>query len=196
MAFTAVQTVRLKTGLKVVIARETVQARGSDKYFKLKNEPIEATPAIEVRQNNTLLAVGSEYTVDVINGIVSLVTAPPVGIGMDFTYYWSVYTDDELQAFIDDSSSNLNVAAANVLLALAADAARIAKRQTLIGGGGIGQSTIDTSVAAKELRATAQAYMDAEAKLGDVIPAEGFTSVPWTEAVFLDQRDQSIIRNS
>lgn len=193
---TDTDTVRRRTGIRARLEREITTADGDAIHFKLQNDPIDASPAIEVRVNGTLKTVTTDYTVDTTNGVVTFVTAPTINYPVEFTYYWSLYTDAEIDAFISDAGGNTTVAAAYLLLALAADAARLAKRETLIGGGGIGQATVDTSVAAKELRATAKALLDTEAEVGNTVPAEGVTAPPWTEANFREQEWQSIIRNS
>jgi len=193
---TSIEAVRLKTSDKSVITREKAKGNGVDKFFKLKNSTILASPAIEVRSNSTLLTVVVDYTVDIINGVVTFTVVPLVNVELEFTYYWSVFSDDEIQFFIDEDGGNTTVAAAHVLLAWAADAAKVAKRQTLSGGGGLGQTVIDTSVVAKELRATAKALIDTEQDLGESIPAEGLTEIPWTEQMYKRQVDQHTIRNS
>jgi len=196
MALTDVQAVRLKTGIKVEVARESTEATGTARFFKLQYSPVQATPAPQVRLADTLLTPVVQYTVDLDNGIVELFAPPAVNVDVDFVYYWSVYSDEEVNWFLTEAGGDLTIASAKLLLALAADAARLAKRQTLIGGGGIGQATIDTSVAAKELRATAKALLDTETQLGEAIPAEGLTEVPWTEMELHEEIDQSIIRGA
>jgi hypothetical protein len=55
-------------------------------------------------------------------------------------------------------------------------------------------------VAAKELRATAQALLDYELEYGEEagsqIPAEGLTEVPWTEQSHQDIAYQRFIREN
>jgi hypothetical protein len=193
---TNIEAVRLKTSDKSVITREKGVGNGVDKYFKMKSSNLLASPPIEVRSNSVLLTVGADYTVDIINGIVTFLVTPVDGAQLEFTYYWSVFSDDEIQFFLDEDGGNTTVAAAHVLLAWAADAAKLAKRQTLSGGGGLGQTVIDTSVIAKELRATAKALIDTEQSLGESIPAEGLTEIPWTEQMYKRQVEQNTVRNS
>lgn len=192
---TNVERIRRNAGIKFTITREVATASGTDAFFKLKNAPIAASPAIEVRIDSVLQTLVTHYSVDLENAIVTFTAPPPLNSKVEFTYYWSVYSDDEIQSFLDDAGDNPTIATARLLLALAADAARLAKRQTLIGGGGIGQATTDTSVAARELRETAKALIQMEADLGESIPAEGLTEVPWTEASFRRQHEQSLIRD-
>jgi len=190
-----IEAVRLKTSDKSIITREKGVGNGVDKYFKLKSSNLLATPAPEVRANQVLLTVGAQYTVDLINGIVAFTSIPAQSVELEFTYYWSVFSDAEIQYFLDQDGSS-TIAAAHILLAWAADAAKVAKRQTLSGGGGLGQTVVDTSVIARELRATAQAMIQTEKDLGESIPAEGLTEVPWTESSFRDQVEQHYVRNN
>lgn len=188
-----ITAVRLKTGDKSVITREISKGTGTDQYFKLGHGPILSAPAIEVRINGVLT---SAYTADTANGIVTFTVAPAVNDVIDFQYYWAVFSDVEMQAFIDEAGGNITIAAARVLLAMAADASKIARRETLSGGGGLGQVVRDTAVAARELRETAKALITMEANLGESIPAEGLTEVPWTEFEYQKEYVQSIVRKS
>lgn len=196
MALTDIEAVRLKASDKSALTRDTAVGTGSDKYYKLKNAPVLSSPAIEVRKDGTLLTEITHYTVNLEQGIVTMVTVPLVNEELEFTYYWSIFSDNEVQYFIDEAAGNLTIATAKLLLAWAADAAKIAKRQTLSGGGGLGQVVVDTSVAAKELRATAQALIKTEQDLGESIPADGLTEIPWTEASYLRGLEQHIVREN
>lgn len=189
-----ISTVRLKTSDKSTITREVSKGDGTSAYWKMGHAPIISSPDIEVRIDG-ILQVGG-YTVDHDNGVVVFSSPPTVNSEMDFQYYWAVFSDEEIQAFIDEAGGNLTVASARALLAMAADAAKIAKRYTLSGGGGLGQVVNDTSVAAKELRATARELITMEAELGESIPAEGLTEIPWTEFDYQEAVSQHIIRNS
>jgi hypothetical protein len=194
MALTDVDGVRLKISDKSHITREVAIGTGVDKYFKLQQSPVLITPAVEVRVNGVAATEGVNYTVDYTHGIIEFSTVPIVTDQLEFTYYWSIFTDDEVQYFLSEAGGNTTIAAAKLLLAWAADAAKLAKRQTLSGGGGLGQVVVDTSVAAKELRATAAAIIKTEQDLGESIPAEGFTETPWTEAMYKRQIDQHVTR--
>lgn len=191
-----IAAVRLKTSDKSVITREKSTGNGVDKYFKLKNATILATPPIEVRANDVLLTEGLDYTADLINGVITFIVTPVIGVVLEFTYYWSVFSDAEIQYFIDEAGGSTTVAAARCLLAWAADAAKLAKRQTLSGGGGLGQTVIDTSVIAKELRETAKSIIAIEQDLGESIPYEGITEIPWTESIYKRQVNQHVIRDN
>jgi hypothetical protein len=191
----SISAVRLKSSDKSVITREKGVGNGVDKYFKLKNSNIGTNPPVEVRVNDVLRLVGVDYTVDAPNGIIAFTNTPTEGLDLEFTYYWSVFSDDEIQYFLDEAGGNTTIATSYCLMAWAADAAKLAKRQTLSGGGGLGQTVIDTSVIAKELRATAQSLIAAEKDLGESIPAESLTEIPWTEATFHRQANQDLIRN-
>jgi hypothetical protein len=196
MTLTDVEAVRLKASDKSVIEREKVVTSGEDQYYKLSNTNILASPAPSITLDGVPQTEGVDYTIDYAQGVVSWVAVLTVNRSLEFTYYWSVFSDTEIQYFLDEAGGNVTIATAKLLLAWAADAARLAKRQTLSGGGGLGQVVIDTSVAAKELRATAKALIDTEADLGESIPAEGLTEIPWTEQVYHRQVDQHFIRES
>jgi hypothetical protein len=196
MTLSAIEAVRLKSADKSVITREQTKGTGDDRFFKMKNTTIMTSPVPEIRQNNVLLTEGADYTINYAQGVIQFPANPVVGVDLEFTYYWSIFSDDEIEYFLNAAGSDTTIATAYLLLAWAADAARLAKRQTLSGGGGLGQQVIDTSVAAKELRATAKALIDTAADLGEAVPAEGFTQVPWTEAIYKREVDQHLIRDN
>jgi hypothetical protein len=179
---TPVESVRLSTGDKSSLERKRTTGNGVDRFFELGHEPvIQSTPPV-VTLANVPQVEGVNYTVDYINGTITFSVAPAANAEIVILYYWSVFSDAEIQHFLDASGSSSNLATARVLLAMAADAARIAKRETLSGGGGSGTRTIDTSVAAKELRETARAFVEIyNQEEGTNFPAEGLTEVPWTE---------------
>lgn len=194
-----IDAVRLKTSDRSAITRE--EAKGDDvtRYFKLGHNRIITTPDIEVRINDVLQ--GGGYTVDYENGIV-IFTVPPAGQTgtteadlISFVYYWSIFSDAEVQYFLDDSGGNVTIASAKLLLATAADASKVAQRQSMAGGGGLGSVTLDTSVTSRELRATAQALVSMEGDIGTSIPAEGLTEPNWTEQVYQQSVGQRIIRH-
>lgn len=196
MAFTTVERVRQKISDKLTIERENAVGDGVSKFFKLGNAPIATEPEISVWINDNST---SAFTLNADDGVVEFTAAPSENDEIVFQYYWSIFSDEEIQDFLDQYNQNVNISAAHLLMALASDAAKIAKRETLIGGGGVGQVTRDTSVAAKELRASAKALIDWEieygADNGNQTPAEGLTEVPWTEAAWKGIFNQDIIRN-
>lgn len=173
MSLTDIEAVRLKAADRSTITKEQAVGDGEAYAYKLGHNSILSVPDIEIRLNNVIQVAG--FVVDYTNGVVTFTTAPALGVQIEFTYYWSIYTDDQIQYFLDDSTGNVTVASAKVLLAIAADAAKIAQRQSLAGGGGLGAVTIDTSVAARELRAAAKALIDMEAQISETAPAEGLT---------------------
>lgn len=192
MTISDIAAVRLKSSDRSIITREEGVSEGVALTYKLGHNVILTSPDISIRIDGVLQISG--FTVDYDNGIVTFTTAPVVNSQLEFTYYWSVFTDAQIQYFLDDSGSNVTVAAAKVLLAIAADAAKIAQRQSLAGGGGLGAVTIDTSVAARELRAAAKALVEMETQIGTSIPAEGLTEINWTEMNYKMGFEQTIIR--
>ena len=193
MTLSNIEAVRLKSSDKSIITRETGLGDGHSKYFKLAHAPILLSPIIEVRADGVIV---SNYTVDTANGVVTFTTAPLVNVELEFMYYWSIYSDAEIQYFIDEADSNTTIAAAKVLLAIAADASKVAQRQSMAGGGGLGAVTIDTSVTARELRNTAKAMIEMEAEIGQVLPVESLTEPLWTEMNVSRAWDQRIIRDN
>jgi hypothetical protein len=200
MALTDIERVRRKIADKLQLRRERFDADGVSDHFKMKFEPISQLPAPEIWINGAQQTEGTDYSVDYEFGIVVFANAPTVNQKLIFQYYASVWTDEEIQDFLDQYSSNLNITSAHMLFAWAADAAKLAKRETLSGGGGVGAVTRDTSVAARELRNTAKALMDWEVEygesLGTQVPADGLTEIPWTEAAHYATNEQRIIRDS
>jgi hypothetical protein len=196
MTLTTLQQIRLAISDKPIITRETSRGDGLAKYFRLGNSGIQLSPVPEVRVDGVLKTDIADYTVNYDQGIITFVSAPIINSNIDFIYYWTIFTDEELQFFLDDAGGNRVIASANALMAWAADAARVAKRQTMSGGGGLGQVVMDTAVTAKELRATAQAIIQMEKDLGESIPAEGLTEVAWNEFNYLKIVDQEVIREA
>lgn len=200
MALSSIERVRKKIGDRLELHRERVDANGLSDHFKVKFEPINTTPAPEVWVNDVLQVENTDYTVDYDHGIFTFANPPTVNFTIIFQYYSTVWTDTDIQDYLDQYSSNVNVAAAHILLSWAADVAKLAKRETLSGGGGVGAVTRDTSVASRELRATAKALLDWEIEYGDAlgsqVAADAFTEIPWTEASVRDAEAQRLIRES
>jgi hypothetical protein len=193
MAVSSIDAVRLKTSDRSFLTRETGKGDGVQRFWKLQHAPVAALPAIEIRLNNVLT---SAYTIDLVQGFITFNSAPALNDLVEFVYYWSIFTDDEVQFFLDDNGGVTDLAAAKILLAIAADASKIAKRESMAGGGGLGAVTLDTSVIARELRNTAQALIE-QVKQEDLLtPAEGFTEVNWTEMNYRRNFDQRIVRES
>lgn len=194
MSLTDLEAVRLKAADRSTITREEGVGDGTSVYYKLGHDSILSSPAIQIRFNGVTQVGG--YTVDLESGVVLFTSAPAVNVQIEFMFYWSIFTDNQIQYFLDDSGGNVTIAAAKVLLATAADAAKVAQRQSLAGGGGLGAVTIDTSVAARELRNAAQALVQMEAEIGSTVPYEGLTEINWTEFNYKMGIEQQVIRGS
>ena len=181
-----IDAVRLKTGDKSQIERETATGDGATTIYKLGHAPI--ISGLIVWVNGVSLSENTNYSVLRPDGVVTLFVAPAQGIDIIFQYYWAVFSDEEVQYFIDDSGGNVTLGAVKLLLSLAADAAKIAMRETMGGGSTSGTVTRDTSLTAQELRETANAlykqYGDEGG--GSSFPADGLTEVLWT--VHMDHR--------
>jgi hypothetical protein len=189
-----ISAVRLKSSERSVLTKEVGIGNGTSFFWKLAHAPILTSPSdIQIRVNGTIVA---NYTVDYPNGVVTFNSAPAIDAEIEFTYYWSIFTDVEIQYFLDDSGGITDIAAAKVLLAIAADASKVALRESQAGGGGLGAVSIDTSVRARELRNTAQALITAQATIGANVPAEGLTEINWNEQVYDTSIAQRIIRDN
>lgn len=196
MALTDIESVRLKTSDKSTLVREVRTGNGVQTIYQLDHRPLLAG-TLAVYINDVAQTLTTDYTVDEDNGWVTFVTAPAANDEVVFLYYWSLFTDEEIEAFLSESGDNITLASARLLLALSADAAKLAERETLQGGGGMGMVTRDTSVTAKELRETAKALVQFElevSKLEGIEPADGFTEVAWTEFQLNELSNQDWVR--
>lgn len=195
MGATEIEAVRRKGGDQPIRHQESKTGDGVSTPFQLQVFPIETTPAIRVWVNNILKVVTTDYTVDAAEGIVTFLAAPAAGDAIRFEYTAAVWSDTELQLFIDEAGNSTTLATVYMLLALAASAARLAKKETLAGGGGLGAVTLDTAVRAKELRDTAKAYYDQYAKdEGAGVPYEELTEIAWTPFQAMDMVEDQILR--
>lgn len=197
MAINNRDAVRLRISDKSLLTREVADGMGSNKIYRVQHAPVVNNPPMQIWVNNVAQVLTTDYTLDEANGVVTFVVTPPAGQEIIFQYYWSVWSDVDLDYFVANASDNVLLASANVLLAWAADAAKIAKRETLQGGPGLGLVTRDTSVAARELREMAKMYLDLYNRQdpeGLDAPADGITEVPWTEQTYNRMLDQEIIR--
>ena len=200
MALSSRDRVRSKISDRPQLRRERFTADGESDHFKLVLSPVQASPAPEVWLDGTLQVENTDYTVNYEYGIILFAAAPAVNQLLIVQYYASVWTDEEIDDYLLQYSDNVNIASAHLLLAWSADAAKLAKRETLSGGGGVGAVTTDTSVAARELRNTANALLEWETEygtdIGTAVPAEGITQIPWTESAARDIEYQRFLRDS
>jgi hypothetical protein len=183
-----------------VMYQESREGDGVTKQFKLQHPTVLETPTPQVWVDDVPKTIVTDFTVDYVNGIIIFATAPLISARLDFQTSAVVYTDAEIESFLTDAKGNSTYAAALNLMAWAASAAKIARKESLAGGGGPGAITLDTSVTARELREMAKLYMDtfktsssAEA-LDEFGPADGITEVPWTEFSYHDLLAQAFIR--
>ncbi len=181
MALTNIEAVRLKTSDQQMIHREAGVGDGETSEFKMELDQILTSPVPRVWKANVLLTTPAAYTIDLTNGIVTFVTIPAVNVELIFEYTSAVFTDAEVQFFLDEASGNTTLAAALNLFAWAASAAKLAKKETLAGGGGIGSVTLDLAVRSKELRESAKAYITQYQTLeGTGYAIDSITQVAWT----------------
>lgn len=192
MALSDIDAVRLKTGDKSVITREISIGDGVKTVYKLGHENLQG---LQIWVNEVLQVVDTQYTADTALGVITFASPPGLNIEIIFQYYWTQYSDEEVQYFLSEAGS-INLAASLLLYALAADAAKVAMRETLAGGGSFGSVTRDTSLTAQELRETAKALKNLyeETELGDQFPAQALTEVAWTNQVAEELFEQEFIR--
>lgn len=182
MALTDIQTVRLKTGDRNVFQRQEEQGDGTTTLFLLSAHPILGTPVARVSVAGSIKTPVTDYTLDLSTGELVFTVAPTSGAAIQIDYTSVVFSDEEIQAFLDAASGGAFLASAYLLMAWAVDAARLSMKETRDGGSGFGRVTMDTSVRAREMRLNAAAYLDLHNKtVGLEVAADGFTEVPWTE---------------
>lgn len=183
MPMTDIDRVRLKIADKAALRRETWDADGTTQDVRLEYAPVLASPPLQAWKNNVLINSPADYSVDLASGIVTLTALPTVDDTFVFQYSSVVFSDEEIQDTLDHASSSVRLAAHHLLYAWAADAAKLAVKESRSGGGGLGSITIDTSVRAREMRATADAYMKEYQEFeGTGLEAEYLTEVAWTES--------------
>lgn len=181
MTLSNIDAVRLRTSDRPTLQREVAEGDGVTSAFRMQLYPLLSLPVARAWNNDVLLAISTDYTLDLVDGIFNLVAPPAVNDRLLFEYPASVFSDDEIQYFLDGASSNVTLAAAGVLFAWAANAAKLAKKESAAGGGGFGSVTLDLAVRAKELRDSARAYVDHYQTFENSgIPVEGLTEVGWT----------------
>lgn len=191
---TPTEAVRLKTGDKSALTRESARGDGTQQHFKLQHDTLTAAPIVWV--DGALQSETSDYTVNSSDGVISFLVAPAIGLEIIIQYYWAVFSDDEVEYFLSESAENVTLASSKLLMALAADAAKVAMRETMSGGGGTGSVTRDTSLTAQELRETANVlYKQYTEEAGSSFPADGLTEIPWTVHMVDRIDDQDLYRD-
>jgi hypothetical protein len=199
MVLSAVEVVRLKTSDQSTFVREDQwSGNGVDNYFKMNNSDLVSATPMVVYKNGVVVA-GANYTVNYTVGSVTFTVAPANDDALIFEYWTIVFTDEEITQFLTEAGNNTDYAAAKNLFAWAANAAKLAKKETLMGGGGRGEVIVDLAVRAEQLRKSAQSYLDnyvATAVDDQFGPADGITEVAWTEQMYDRILEQEIIRNS
>lgn len=197
MALTDIQAVRLKTGDKSNINREVARGDGTSVVFKLGHVNILATSAYQIWVAGSSQTETIDYTIDTEQGVVTFTTAPADNAEIIFQYYWAVFSDEEVEYFISEAGGSTTEASSKLLYALAADAAKVAMRETLAGGGAFGSTTRDTSLTAQELRETARALHNlyAEEEGSSNFPVQEVTEIAWTEHSYNSLLNQEILRD-
>lgn len=189
MALTDIEAIRLKTSDRAKLRRNVWEADGEASDIKLEFDPDLST--MRVWKNGGLLTVTTDYVVDTDNGVVHINALPAIGDDFTVEYTSVVFTDEELQFFLDEAAGNTTLASAFVLFAWASNAAKNAKKESAAGGGGFGSVTLDLAVRARELREAAKGFLDQYQTFeGKGAAVELITQVGWTDAT----RDRQILR--
>lgn len=192
----SIDIVRLNVSDKSTLKREKFVGDGTRTNFALEKQNILASPAARVFLANVYQTSG--YTLDPVTGVLIFSIAPVAGLSIDVDYFFGVYSDAEIQTFLDQTLGNTDMASARLLLSWSASQARLAMRETLSGGAGMGQTTRDTSVVAKELREAAKTFMDiadSAATAGDGYQVDGVTEPIWNDFSMREALEQDIIRD-
>lgn len=184
MTLTSIEAVRLKAADQPKIHREAWTADGTSSSIQLEFHPILLLPVPRVWAESVLQTETTHYTIDYDNGILTLTSTPVADTEYVIEYTATVFSDEEIEYFLTEASNSVTKAAALTLYAWAADAAKLAKKESLSGGGGMGSVSLTTDQRARELRASADAYMrQYEMYENAGVPFETITEVPWTEQV-------------
>jgi hypothetical protein len=191
--------VRLKAGDKPRLRREEGRGDGQAKVFRLTFFPVVSSPALLVFVNQALKATPADYSVNSDQGVITFTAAPAENASIIFEYYAVIFTDEEVGVFVSEAGGNSDFATAKMLMAWAANHSKLAQRETVAGGGGMGLVTRDTSLAATQLRETAKAFMDLYDLSPDsptsTTPSMGLTEVVWTEQMAERLYNQQIVRD-
>jgi hypothetical protein len=195
VALTVIDQVRLKTSDRPRAYRQQFSGDGERKIFALDHRAITQASDVTVLVNGATKVLTTDYTLDLVNAIVTFVAAPATGAEVVVLYQAVTYTDAEVQQFLDEASGSTVLASAHLLLAWAADAARLAEKHTVAGGGGMGTVTLDTEVTARQLRESAKGYLTLYQSFeGQAVPADGLTEVPWTDQQARDYWATRVLR--
>lgn len=189
MTLSDIEAVRLKTSDRAVLRRSVWEADGEASDIKLEFEDV---TVISVYREGSLLVPVTDYVVGTTNGLIHINALPAVNTIYSIEYSAVVFTDPEIQFFIDEASGNTTLASAFMLYAWSANAAKLAKKESAQGGGGFGAVTLDTAVRAKELRESAKGYAEQyQLYAGQGLPVEMLTQVGWTD----ETRRRQILRH-
>jgi hypothetical protein len=181
MSLSDIAAIRLLTSDQPVLRQQQWQANGETAELRLEVGDILADPAPRVWEDNDLLTEGTDYTIDYTYGRLIFPTVPDADTLYTVEFVAVVYTDAEVQHFLDRAIGDTTLAAVGILWAWAASAAKRAKKETLSGGGAAGLVTVDTGVTARELRESAKAlFQHWQTTEGSGALAESMTEVAWT----------------
>src|SRR5262245_11165337 len=127
MALTDIEAVRLKASDQPKLYRESWAGDGVTSIIHVEVGSIATSPAPKVWKNNVLQTETTHYIVDYENGLITIVgPAPSLGDDFIIEYSATVYTDEEVDHFLTEASGNTTLAAAFMLYAWSANAAKLA----------------------------------------------------------------------
>lgn len=185
MALTPIETLRLTIGDKPRLQREAFDGDGVTTEYRLKFAPVQVLPAPQVWKDGTLLTEVTDYLIEYELGLIAMTIAPAANAELIIQYMSVVWSDEEMQEYLDAADGVNLLAGHNMLYAWAARLAVEAIKESRSGGGGMGAVTIDTSVRAREMRATADALLRQYEKYeSSGLVGEGITEVAWTGQMY------------
>jgi hypothetical protein len=123
---TPTEQVRSLTQDRYTYDRASAIADGVRADFDLPNSPI--VPNSEtVTVNGVAKSKPTDYTVDDGVGVVTFVAAPAASQTVVVRYRWSILSDADVQTFLDLNASDVKLAAADALDAIASSEALVQK---------------------------------------------------------------------
>lgn len=138
--------------------RSTATGDGSTTKFSLPNEPLVSSALVVTAAGNVQTEI-TDYTVNLALGLVIFTNAPANAAAIVFEYEHTLIADGDIDTFLTLQDSDVRLASAMALDAIASQRALIEKRIKILG------LELDGTAVAKSLREHAQA-LRAEAASG------------------------------
>jgi len=141
---------------------------GDTVEFEVPEHPILSS---RLTVDGALQVLTTDYALDEQLGVITFVDPPAPEVPVVCTYTWAMFTDAQLQAFLDMEAGNVRLAAADVFDAMAANILLYMGKITML------DVQLDGPAAAKTLHDMAKALRDLEAS-GDIEPPTVETEDP------------------